>query len=289
MKNLKLVFAVIFALSIFQSCVKEDDTTTDVAPDLPPVESFVMSFDGFEDADTSGIIVNGGDTGFATSGNSEAAGVRTTTFQNWFYSATHVVVWNTILTINLAVPVAAFYESFNHQATYEGSGVWLWAYEVTGNDGSVYEAKLYGELQTDGVKWDMYISKVGGYTDVHWYTGTTSDSGNSATWTLNHQPNNPQSYLGVEYQKDNGNGMASIRYTNIIPGNANNGDYIEFRKNNDTSADYNRAYDIYKTGDNNLLEINWNAPNKNGRVKDEMKFGDTDWHCWDENLMDIDC
>ncbi len=279
MKNLSIAFILLLSLSFFQSCQKDDTVTTnEVAPDLPPVESFVMPFAGFEDADTTGYAP-GGDDG---------ATVRTTTFHNWFYSATHVVVWNTILTVNMAIPVAAFYESFNHDAQYEGNGVWLWAYNVTGADGSVYEAKLYGELLTGAqVQWDMYISKVGGFSDVHWYSGITGDD--SAQWTLNHLPNNPEAFLSIDYDKDNGNGAESIRYTNIIPGNPGNGGYIEFRKSTNTSAEFNRAYDILNAETNNLLEINWNDPGKDGRVKDESHFGDTDWHCWDSNLQDIDC
>ncbi len=283
MKNLSFVLAVLFALSIFQSCVKDDatDPTTETAPDLPPVESFIMPFQGFEDADTTGILPPGDDGG---------AEMRTVTFFNWFYGATNVVVWNGILTLNLAIPVAAFYESFNHQPSYEGNGTWLWAYDVTSN-GTTYQAKLYGHLLAGGtsVEWEMYVSQAGGFTDVLWYSGTTSDNGANATWTLQHQPNNPQPFISAEYEKDDGNGVESIRYTNIIPGNAGNGGYIEFRKSSDNTVDLNRAYDIYKAETDNLLEIQWHDPNKNGRVRDEAHFNDTEWHCWNEDLQDIDC
>ena len=283
MKNLSNVFILLLVLSIFQSCAKEE-ADNGVAPTLPTAESFIMPFDGFEDADTTGYA--------PLPDNGDGADQRTPTFNNWFYSATNVVVWNAILTVNLAVPVAAFYGAFNHDATFEGNATWLWAYEVTGNDGATYKAKLYGEVLGVGeVQWDMYISKVGGFTDVHWYSGVTSNNGGNATatWNLNHQPNNPQSFLTIEYQKDNGNGAESIRYTNNIPNNAGNGGYIEFRKSIDGTVDYNRNYDVFKIEDNNLLEIQWNDPAKNGRVKNEVRFGDTDWHCWDTNLQDIDC
>ncbi len=281
MKNLSYVLVMIFALASLQSCVKEKDPVIDngVQPELPPIESFVMPFNGFEDADTTGL----------TPGNDEGATVRTTTFDNWFYSVTNVIVWNTIIAVNTAIPVASFREAFNHNPTPQGSGVWLWAYSVTGDDGATYEAKLYGEVLAIGeVQWDMYISKVGGFTDVNWYSGITSNNGETANWTLNHKPNNPEAFLQIDYTNNTGNG-AAIRYTNIIPSNPGMGSYIEFRRTNDPAVNFNRAYDIFKVENNNLLEINWHETNKNGRVKDEVRFGDQEWHCWDVDAMDVDC
>ncbi len=270
------------ALATFQSCEKDDATDEGVAPELPPVESFIMPFDGFEDADTTGLMTGGG-----------GAQVRTTTFFNWFHSATNIVVWNTVLTINLVVPVASFYEAFNHNATYEGNGVWRWAYSFSDNVGGSYQAKLFGEiLSTNSVQWDMYISKDGGFQDVHWYAGTTTHDGNTTTtanWTLNHQPNNPEAFIQIDYEQNDGNDIESIRYSNIIPANQGNGDYIEFRKGEVTDTDYDRAYNVLNNSESNLLEINWSELNKNGRVKDENRFGDTDWHCWDVDLMDMIC
>jgi len=37
------------------------------------------------------------------------------------------------------------------------------------------------------------------------------------------------------------------------------------------------------------MEINWNKPANNGRVKDEAHFGDQDWHCWDADQQDTGC
>ena len=280
MKKITFVLTLVLAISIFQSCQKEETIIDNgAAPTLPPAESFIMPFNGFEDADTSGYVTNDG-----------GADERTLTFHNWVYSVTHVLVWNTILTVNLAIPVASFRGAFNHEAEFQGNGVWLWAYEFTGDGGATYKAKLYGELLAVGeVQWDMYISKVGGFSDVHWYSGKTNNNNSTASWTLNHQPNNPQSFLNIDYTKDNGNNVGVIRYTNIQPNNPGNGGYIEHRRSSDQSVEFNRAYDIFKAENNNLLEINWNAPNNNGRVKDEAKFGDQDWHCWGVNLQDTDC
>lgn len=274
----KLSFALVFALSTLfvQSCQKDslNDPVIDPyagreAPKLPSEESFVMPFTAF--------------SGY----NSTEMDSRSP--HNWAYSAANVFVWNTILTFQLAIPVLSFYESFNHEPVYQGSGVWLWAYEIT-EDGETYRAELYGELLVnDEVKWDMFVSQVGGFSQLHWYTGITAIDESYAHWTLNFDEDNPGPIMSIDYQRDNGNGVEIIRYTNIIPNVPENGGYIEYREGNGAGGDFDRAYDIYKAEIDNMTEINWDNVHNNGRVKDADQYQDEEWHCWDTNLQDTDC
>jgi hypothetical protein len=272
MKKLNLALVLFLSLFLMQSCQKDELTTPDPqgqkAPALPTAESFIMPYNAFEEF----------------SGEDDS---RTTS--NWLYSASHVLVWNTILTVHLAVPVLAFYESFNHDAVYQGAGVWLWAYDIN-NSGSTYHAKLYGELlSTNEVKWEMHISQEGGFSEVMWYSGITAIGGAYANWTLNYNGYNPTPIINIDYQKNNGSDVESIQYTNIIPGAPENGSYIEYRISTGQGVEFNRAYDIYKSEIDNLMEINWNNPGNNGRVKDAEHFQDSEWHCWDYSLQDINC
>lgn len=267
MKNLSFILALALTVTFFQSCEKEPLVNEPDAPELPLQQSFVMPFDGFEDSDTI------------------------KSFNNWFYAASNVVTWNTILTLNLAVPVASFYESFNHQPSWQGEQTWLWAYSFNAN-GDHYTAELYGKILNDQeVGWEMYISKAGlaGFNDVQWYTGVTAVDRSYASWTLNHNPYNPTNLISIDYQADNGNGAESIRYTNIIPNNPGNGGFIEYQKAHDANQLFNRSYDIYKIEFDNLLDIDWNVITNEGRVKDPQKFQDDDWHCWDSHLQDTQC
>lgn len=282
----KLSFVLALALSVFaiQSCQK-DDTAEPVdpyagqeAPQLPAAETFVMPIKPFTELDDG----------------REAPGwtqeVTSRSINNWGYSAGTVLVWNTVLTVHLAIPTLAFFESFNHQAEYQGGGVWLWAYEFTGENGATYQAELYGELLPSAeVKWDMYISQTGGFPRVHWYSGTTANDRSYARWALNFDPNNPRPFINIDFQRDNGNGAAAIRYTNSIPGVPENGGYIEYREGAGAADGFDRAYEVYKAEIDNLLEINWDSVNKNGRVKDAEKFQDQEWHCWGTDLQDTDC
>lgn len=276
MKKLSFVFALVFSVSFLQSCQKDaeiDPYAGQDAPQLPAEETFAMSLTPFTELD----------------GLTDPNEIDDRTVDNWGHAAANVVVWNTLLTVNLAIPTLSFYESFNHQAEYQGQGVWLWAYEVADASGT-YQAELYGEiLSADEVKWDMYISKTGGFSDVHWYSGTVATDQSYANWTLNANANNPTAFIGIAYQRNDGNGVASIRYTNIIPNTAGNGGYIEYRVGNVVPGEFDRAYDVYNIEMDNLLEINWDSINKNGRVKDAKHFQDEDWHCWDVEVQDVDC
>ncbi|MCB9298790.1 MAG: hypothetical protein H6559_37575 [Lewinellaceae bacterium] len=69
-----------------------------------------------------------------------------------------------------------------------------------------------------------------GFPRVHWYSGTTANDRSYARWALNFDPNNPGTFINIDFQRDNGNGAAAIRYTNSIPGVPENGGYIEYRR-----------------------------------------------------------
>lgn len=268
----KLNFLLVIAISVFllQSCMKDqgDALYSKKAPELPSIESFAMPFNDFSEPRKDGI--NG------------------RTIDNWLYSATNVLVWNTILTVHLNIPVLAFQHSFKHKAVYQGSGIWMWSYEVTDNLNKTYVAKLYAELLPDDeIKWDMYISQIGGFDNMHWYSGITAINKSYAHWTLNFDPADPKPCLKIDFNKNTSS--ASIRYTNIIPNVPQNGAYIEYREGAINAGDFNRAYDVFAAELNNLMQINWNSIYKNGRVKDFKKFADNEWHCWGTDFQDTVC
>lgn len=272
MKKLNYLFVLLFAISFLSSCTKDKplDGFNEEAPELPALNSMMMPFAGFEDADPHGK--SGGDE-------------KDNAYYNWIYSATHVVIWNTVLSLNLAIPVASYGEAFKHDPSYIGNGVWEWAYDHDYN-GKTYSARLLGQLTDDDeIKWDMYISQAGGFSNVHWFTGLTSTVDEKATWTLSHQPYNPEPFLRMDYENTIAEG--SMRATNVIPNSKDNGDYIEFRRYLD--AEFDRHYDVYQITQDNLLEIQWNEAKSNGRVKNLKEFGTEDWNCWDGDLKNIDC
>ncbi len=242
------------------------------APQLPPSGSFVMDFSDFQ----------------LSSPVSTAPGTVTEpqTRQNWGWAAANVAVWNTLITVGLAVPVAAFLESFKHEAVLQTDGSWIWSYSFVVL-GVIHNAKLQAKITGQQVQWDMYISKQNAYENFHWYTGSSDLPATHGTWTLNNSPDNETPLLGIEWSRDVQDATGEIKYMNIVPDGPENGGYIYYGVTADTV--YNAFYDIYNKGQDNLTNIRWNRTDKDGQVKDPQHFGDSDWHCWNTSLDDTVC
>ncbi|MBI4931320.1 MAG: hypothetical protein HY841_11195 [Bacteroidetes bacterium] len=254
---------VLMAASII-SCKKKDPELT-----LPPSSSMAIEVGNFWD------------------GTAKLAGTATdTTKSNLIFAGTNVLVWNVILTVGLAVPVASFAESFKHQAEWnKKSKDWVWSYSVpVGNDS--YSCKLHGKEDGDNVNWSMHLSKDGGFSDFIWYTGTSKKDNTSGVWTLNDNPTNKTPLLQIDWTK-NSIGTCDIRYTNVVPGGAENGGYINYGIASDPV--YDAYYYIYNKGQNNLTSIKWNRSSMAGRVLDQFHFSDSQWHCWNTVLVNDTC
>jgi len=264
MKNLnsfKFIAVILFsALLVLQSCKKEEEEEMGVAPELPPSSAFITDFSDFKQ---------------------NSKDFRGT---NWAFSAINVGVWNVIITVGLAVPVASYAEAVkNHTPVYQGDKTWLWTYDFLDN----YTAELYGTITADGVNWEMYISKAGSFQKFLWYKGQSNTALTQGSWTLYDNHNSAKENLLIEWNK-NADGTGNITYTNIIPGGAENGGYISYGNDN-TDSEFATFYHIYNKGKDNLTTIEWSKDNKNGRVKDNKHFGDSDWNCWNTELANIDC
>lgn len=249
------------ALLFFTSCEPVEDIPN--APQLPPTSSLVMDFN---------------DNLFGT-GKTEG-----TEGDNLNFAAASIGIWNTILTIQMAIPVAAFVHAFDYEADY-ADGTWTWAYDY--NFGFVqHSARLEGRIVGDDAHWSMFISKNGEYTDFLWFTGISALDGTDGTWALNANPNAPTAFIAIDWANP-GDGTQTIRYSNAIVGNPDNGSYIEYGVN--SAADLDAHYHIYSSAQDNLLEIQWNRATLVGQLKAPWHFGDESWHCWNELLEDIEC
>ncbi len=269
MKTIKsfsiFVFVAVLLLSV--SCRKEQKQLPDKpmpeAPELPPKSSFVMDYNGLPGtkiADEKGRA-------------------------NIGYAKFNVLFWNTVLIGNLAVPMAAFSESFRNQPQYLGTLEWLWSYEVIVSN-KKYQAKLFGKKMGTDIEWKMYVSKEGAFVDFLWYEGVMDQSYQQIEWMIYESAANPIPFLTINYSADASNGKQSIRYTRAEE-IVTEASYIEH--GNLPGYDLDRYYTIYLQGDDKLTEIEWNYTYGNGRVKDPVHFKDTEWHCWDEQQLDVEC
>jgi len=271
------VVAVLAIVSISSlSCNDESSTEPEAsdAPEVPPQATFLMDFSDFASSGMAPLI-----PGAATPAESMIK-------VNWGFAAGNVVLWNTLITVGLAVPVATFVESFNHEPELQEDGSWRWAYDVSVGS-QVYSAALYGRLGMTGTTWQMYVSKEGDFQDFLWYTGEADLLLTHGSWRLYKSPEEPHELLDITWNLGQVSGTGDIKYTNIEPDGPENGGYIFYGI---TMEDpYNAFYDIYNIGDDNHTDIEWHRTNKDGRVRDFNHFNDDEWHCWDSDLEDTDC
>ncbi|MFH2141473.1 MAG: hypothetical protein ABIJ97_03555 [Bacteroidota bacterium] len=258
-----LILLVLVIAVINPGCKKKDEP----APEIPPTSTFLMDFNDFKD--TSSVSSK-------------------TTHYNWLHSAGNVLVWNVVITIGLAIPVASFWEAFNHEAVYNHQDEnWTWSYSF--NSWGQHDAELMGYINGDSVVWEMRID---GFL---WYYGHSHTNGSGGYWLLNESKLQPTPLLKIYWQR-NSTGISSIKYQNVAPSSSthykNNGEYIQY--GTVSSGEFDRFYDINLINDtnttiSNMTEIEWNFADKHGRVKDPKRFSNSEWHCWDINFADATC
>jgi hypothetical protein len=270
-KLFALTAIVLVAASLFWGCEKKGDP-----PALPPAESMMIDF-----------------TEFAAVKKSSFLSVENT---NWGVAATVAGVWNSLLAVNLAVPVAAFHMAIQNSPEYLDNKTWEWTYSVSAV-GATYIARLRGQIKTEEIQWNMYITRMGagGFTEFEWFSGTTALDGNSGQWILNHSKQFPEPMLRIDWEKT-GDEIGSVKYTYVRDLNNERledlfkGSYIEYGL---TSAALNAFYDVhfYEFTKEKYVDVNieWSTTAHNGRVKAQDYFQDALWHCWDGNGNDITC
>lgn len=263
-KQLLSGILMIIILLPMSGCQKEDN---DPAPNLPPESAFVMDFSDFTD-EQKAVLAN-------------------ETYVNRSLAVLNVAFWNTVVFVHMAVPVATFKEAFNQQPQLQDDGSWLWSFDVVVGQ-TTFTANLYGEIVSDQIEWNMYVSKsgAGAYEDFLWYSGTSLIGNKQGEWTLYKSAADPTPFVGIEWFK-NDDGTEGITYTNIVPEGPENGGYISYEVTGNTS--YDASYNIFTKGENNLVEINWSRETKAGQIRDPKTFSDEEFHCWDENGVDIEC
>ena len=237
--------------------------------DLPPTESLQIDLDMFPS--------NGG------SANKAALA----SYGNWGFSSLTALVWQTVLVVNVAIPVAAYAEAFNHTPVYLEDETWEWSYTVPVN-GAIYEASLIGSrIDNETFSMEMYLSKSGDedFTDFLWFSGVIRYDHTAANWSMNQSPSEPAAFLEIVYNKDFEADSANIRYTVVDPDSDLYQAYIAYGI--DPAYDYDAFYTVM-TGEGYTF-IEWSTTSAAGRVQDENHFQDALWHCWDSLLLDVDC
>jgi hypothetical protein len=264
--NMKKLLSLVLSLMIVLiSCDADQENNQDPQPVLPPEYSMAPDFNDFQ-----------------TDGNQ-----RNQTIENWFYAALNVSVYSAILKGGLAIPVAAFQATISQEPFYDtDEGVWAWESSFVANSND-FSIRLTADVQDGLANWKGYISSTSNNVeDFIWFEGQSNVNGNSGNWTLYESPQNPSAWLSTEWSSNEERTQASATFS-IEKEGPNVGSYIAYSI--DESSDLNRFAEISNTQSGDMIEVFWSTDLKFGRVKSETYFGDTVFHCWDQDFQDVSC
>lgn len=269
MKKLLLITLMICTVSFcFTGCKKDKGD----APALPPYESMVIDFSNFTTQKKSAGLV---------------PDVKGTESSTWEFAATLAGIWNTLISSNIEVPLAAFESAVGNKPVYVSENLWEWKYNFTYNSGT-YKAKLQGKIASSTVTWKMYITYegTGAYNDFLWIEGTSKTDGSGGQWTFKQS-----SLADVQLFRDDwtksGDQVTSVKYT-YLKNDTSKDSYINFFSPTDSNFDL--AYKIhFSNGAYSDSDIEWNITTKDGRLKCIDYLQDDNWYCWDTNKVNKLC
>lgn len=281
-RNLASVLALVMMVGIVFAACKKDKGKP---PVVPPAGTMVIDFSDFSLSGKKGVAF------------SEAIKDIPDPEENYMFSSQMAAIWNNIINVDLAVPVAAFKQALNNNPTWIADKTWEWSFNITGIAGS-FSARLVGKNVADGAEWEMYIKKEGtpAFDEFLWFSGTTAADGNSGRWILNRNNEFPQPFLQIDWTKT-GTDISMVKYTYIRQNNDSGQpdpfrtSYIEYGKQTGTYDSYFsvRIYEPVVIQDFVTVMIEWDSTTGAGRVKALHKFSDEDWHCWNDEKFNVDC
>ncbi len=252
-------------------------------PVLPPAESMTIDFSNFAAAKKS-------DDSFPV-----LKGIENS---NWEFAALVAGYWRSIIKVTLAVPVASFALAMQNNPGYLDTKTWQWSYNATISINQVsvtYKARLTGQIRNTDVLWKMYISKegTGAFSEFVWFEGTSKLDGTEGQWILNHSSQFPEKVLQIDWT-NTGSSIGTIKYTyvrdlnNLRVADPFKDSYITYGK---TNTSLNAYYSIHYFNGLSFSDVNveWNDISRNGRIMSPSYFGNSDWYCWDSNLVNTTC
>ncbi len=275
-KIVSLLLLTVILANLVTSCKKPGPP-----PGLPPEASMYIDFSNFESGKKSADFLT------------LPKGVENS---NWEFAALIAGSWRALMVTTLAVPVAAFKLAIDQSdPTYLEEQTWQWNFNVNVLS-ATYKARLTGEVRTSDVQWKMYVSNTaptGGFAEFLWFEGTSSSTGGQ--WILYHSSTYKEPVLQIDYTLSDET-VTKIKYTYVRTLNDNrvsdpfNTSYIEYGK---TTGTFDSYYDI-KVYHPTLqkfvtVKIEWSATGHNGRVQCSEYFPDSNWYCWNSNLVNILC
>jgi hypothetical protein len=268
----KFLLATVLMVSVVMNGCKKDEDEGD-PPVLPPESALMMDFSAFQDI--------------------PAAKKSVETYQNFGQAYFTVWVWDAIAVVYVAIPAAAYAEAFNHDPVYKGNNSWEWSYSIT-EDQVEFSARLVSQrISNEAFTLKLYLSTSGPIftgqgmvtlDDFMWFEGTVRYDRTAADWTV-YEVGTEEALLAISWEKNWEEDIWQINYEIIKAGDEEYGSFIE--QGHTINTDYNAYFTVDYSS--NVTNIEWETTTFSGRIKAPNSFGDSEWHCWDENKMDVAC
>lgn len=273
-KIISQVLLIISLCSFLTSCKKDKDNP----PALPPEESMTIDFSNFEPGKKSAVAYS-------------SKGIENS---NWEFAALVAGYFRSVIAGTLAVPVYSFKLASGSAPVFIENKTWEWNYSAS-LAGITYKARLTGQVRTSDVQWKMYITGEGsgGFPEFLWFEGTSESDGTGGQWILNHSPQFKEPVLQIDWTIS-GNTAVIVKYT-YIRDLDNNRDPDPFKTSNIEYGKQTGSLDSYYSifYFNGLafseMDVEWNSTTHNGRVRCLAFFANSDWHCWNGNLVNVIC
>ena len=268
--HLKLLtlLAVLTITVALAGCASDDSPTapiapTDQAPILPDPGLVTFDFSFFEQ------------------GSDIEANKSLDEYENFLNAYLRVALLEVIARIVMTPPVAAFSLALHTPPSLQDDGSWIWVYTFVDGDEEA-QIRLRGLPLNNGVEWELRVTLAGREPELDneiWFTGTTSDDGETGTWTFRDLDDPAFPISGEIAWGDNAAGRF-LRFTSL--GGDDVGDTLEFQ---DADPRYTITYmdaDLDET-----LHIEWFADGHGNLTVPD--FNDGEQACWDTDLRNVVC
>ena len=201
------------------------------------------------------------------------------------FVANKVLEWKPFLEDSISVHHAIMDNAEINEFKFQKDNTWLNSFSFNNDGEDKYDAKFFGIFEADTVLYKTFLS-YDTISDIVYLDGSAYQDNKIGQWFLNKSKVDGFSYISSKILSIDWDFSVNkhILFTNNQAG-SNNLNYILYIDSVDNEFD---AYlDVYSKGDQNHSIIQWNTKNKNGRVKDNLRFNNEDWYYWDNNLQDI--
>ncbi len=295
------IFTSLLALLVFTACDPEENITPEndfseefptEVPELPLKEMYLMPVSLFSQ---EGIDTN--------SNGKRVSGVNS--YQHFAHGATQFIAYHTPIALYSAVPTAALALAANEEPVPIEEG-YEWSYQYATLAGKTYDVVLRANFvwnpdvagfNKTAFQWRMYLSEQGGFQDFEWFSGFVSQDLTLAQFNVFLNPSSANPVVVIDYERSTyGNFFnrqtdgISLSYTVTDPDDSFNTEaFLEYNTIDSTGTGYNANFLLRGEILEAPIDIQLNTDTGEGRVRDEAKFGDNEWKCWNKEFRDEDC